>query len=88
MAKVRFQMFLDSHQKEALERVQEDSRIPVAEIIRKAVDLFLSEWKRKKKIPVEDEMTERLLSIAGTCKGGPKDLADEHDKYLYGISRK
>ena len=88
MSKVRFQMFLDSHQKEALERVQEDSRIPVAEIIRKAVDLFLSEWKRKKKIPVEDEMTERLLSIAGTCKGGPKDLADEHDKYLYGISRK
>ena len=88
MAKVRFQMFLDSYQKEALERVQEDSRMPVAEIIRKAVDLFLSEWKRKKRIPVEDEMTERLLSISGTCKGGPKDLADEHDKYLYGISRK
>jgi len=88
MSKVRFQMFLDSHQKEALERVQEDSRMPVAEIIRKAVDLFLSEWKRKKRIPVEDEMTERLLSISGTCKGGPKDLADEHDKYLYGISRK
>jgi hypothetical protein len=88
MAKVRFQMFLDSHQKEVLERIQEDSKIPVAEIIRKAVDRFLSEWKRKKKIPVEDEMTERLLSIAGTCKGGPKDLADEHDKYLYGVSRK
>jgi len=88
MSKVRFQMFLDSHQKEALERVQEDSRMPVAEIIRKAVDLFLSEWKRKKRIPVEDEMTERLLSISGTCKGGPKDLADEHDKYLYGVSRK
>ena len=88
MAKVRFQMFLDSHQKEALERIQEDSKIPVAEIIRKAVDRFLLEWKRKKKITVEDEMPERLLSIAGTCKGGPKDLADEHDKYLYGVSRK
>ncbi len=88
MAKVRFQMFIDSHQKEALERIQEDSKIPVAEIIRKAVDRFLSEWKRKKRIPVEDEMTERLLSIAGTCKGGPKDLADEHDKYLYGIPKK
>lgn len=88
MAKVRFQMFLDSHQKEALERIQEDSRIPVAEIIRKSIDSFLSDWKRKKKIPVEDEMTERLLSIVGTCKGGPKDLADEHDKYLYGVSRK
>ena len=88
MPKIRFQMFLDSHQKEALERIQEDSKIPVAEIIRKSIDRFLSEWKRKKKIPVEDEMTERLLSIAGTCKGGPKDLADEHDKYLYGVSGK
>ncbi|MCC6543143.1 MAG: ribbon-helix-helix domain-containing protein [Nitrospirae bacterium] len=88
MAKVRFQMFIEPRQKEALERIQEDSKIPVAEIIRKAVDLFLSEWKRKKKIPIEDEMTERLLSIAGTCKDGPKDLADEHDKYLYGVSRK
>ena len=88
MAKVRFQMFIESHQKEALERIQEDSKIPVAEIIRKSIDRFLTEWKRKKRIPAEDEMTERLLSIAGTCKGGPKDLADEHDKYLYGVSRK
>jgi len=82
MAKVRFQMFLDVHQKEVLERIQEDTKVPVAEIIRKSIDHFLSGWKRKKKISVEDEMTEKLLSIAGTCKGGPKNLADGHDKYL------
>lgn len=88
MAKVRFQMFLDAHQKEALERLQRDSKIPVAEIIRKAIDRFLSEWKKKKQIPTGDEMTKKLLSISGACKGGPKDLADKHNRYLYGTSRK
>lgn len=88
MAKVRFQMFLDTNQKEVLEKLQRDSRIPVAKLIRKAIDNFLSEWKESKKIPIEDEMTEKLLSIAGACKGGPKDLADEHDRYLYGAPKK
>ncbi len=88
MAKVRFQMFLDANQKEVLEKLQRDSRIPVAKLIRKAIDNFLSEWKESKKIPIEDEMTEKLLSIAGACKGGPKNLADEHDRYLYGVFKK
>ena len=88
MAKVRFQMFLDANQKEVLEKLQRDSKIPVAKLIRKAIDNFLSEWKESKKIPIEDEMTEKLLSIAGACKGGPKDLADEHDRYLYGAFKK
>ena len=87
MAKVRFQMFLDASQKEVLERLQKDSKIPVAEIIRKAIDKFLGEWKEKKAIPIEDEMTNKLLSVAGICEG-PSDLADKHDKYLYGIFRK
>lgn len=88
MAKVRFQMFMEEAQKEALERLQRDSKMPVAEIVRRAIDKFLSERKEKKHLPVEDEMTNRLLSVAGICKGGPKDLAREHDKYLYGISKK
>ena len=88
MSKVRFQMFIEETQKEALEKLQQDSGMPVAELVRRAINNFLSEYRRKKKIPVEDEMIERLLSIAGICKGGPKDLADEHDKYLYGINKK
>jgi len=88
MSKVRFQMFIEETQKEALEKLQQDSGMPVAELVRTAINNFLSEYSRKKKIPVEDEMIERLLSIAGICKGGPKDLADEHDKYLYGITKK
>jgi len=88
MSKLRFQMFLDENQKEMLERVQQDSKIPIAEIIRNAIDRFLAEWKEKKKIPIENDMTEKLLSVAGACKGGPKDLADKHDRYLYGMIKK
>jgi hypothetical protein len=88
MSKIRFQMFIEETQKEALEKLQQDSKISVAEMVRKAIDRFLTERKEKKEIPVKDEMTEKLLSTAGACKGGPKDLADRHDGYLYGVSRK
>ena len=88
MAKVRFQMFLEERQKEALERLQKDSKTPVAEIIRNAIEKFLSELNKKKMIPAEDESRDKLLSIVGICEGGPKDLADRHDKYLYGITKK
>ncbi len=43
--------------------------------------------KNKKKAVVKavtDEATKKLLSTVGVCKGGPKDLADKHDFYLYG----
>jgi len=88
MAKVRFQMFIDENQKEALERLQHDYKVSVAEIIRKAVGRLLTEYDAKKARPLKDSMTEKLLSAAGTCKGGPKDLANAHDKYLYNISGK
>lgn len=88
MSRVRFQMFLDENQKVMLKRLQQESKIPIAEIIRKAIDRFITEWKEKDEIPLENHTTESLLSIAGVCKGGPKDLADGHDRYLYGISRK
>lgn len=83
MGKVRYHMFLEAEQKKTLLKLQEKYKIPVAEIIREAIDKFLSELKDKKKLPTVDDMTERLLSSAGRCKGGPKDIADKHDKYLY-----
>jgi len=88
MAKVRFQMFIDENQKEALERLRHDHKASVAEIIRKAVGRLLTEHEAKKEGHLKDSMTERLLSVAGACKGGPKDLAHAHDKYLYNISGK
>jgi len=80
-------MFLEAEQKELLERLQKNLKMPVAEIIRKAIDRFLSEWKGKKGHPEDDEAVKKLLSVAGMCKGGPRDLADSHDRYLYGIGK-
>lgn len=34
------------------------------------------------------EILEKLLSVAGICKNGPKDLPDKHNTYLYGKSKK
>lgn len=87
MAKIRFQMFMEETQKEALERLQHDSGMSVAELVRTAINNFLKERRKKKEKPV-DEITEKLLSIAGICKGGPPDLADNHDHYLYGFPKK
>jgi hypothetical protein len=88
MGKVRFQMFLDENQKEALEKLHKETKIPVAEMIRKAIGKSLLEMKQKKKKTNSDEITEKLLSVVGICKGGPKDLSDEHDKYLYSTDKK
>jgi len=88
MAKVRFQMFIDEDQKEALERLQHDYKVSIAEIIRKAIGRLLMAYKAKGERPLRDSIAEKLLSTAGVCKGGPKDLANAHDKYLYGIHGK
>ncbi len=84
MSKVRFQMFLDETQKMALEKLQKETGVPMAELVRKAIDKLISDFKKRKNLSIEDEATERLLAVGGICSGGPKDLADKHDKYLYG----
>ena len=88
MAKVRYQMFLDEDQKKNLEGLQEATNIPMAEIIRGAIDRLIAEYKERKRLPTEDLVTDRLLSVTGVCEGGPHDLADGHDKYLYGTRKK
>lgn len=87
MGKVRFQMFLEEEQKGALEKLQQDSKISIAELVRTAIDKFLFEKKNKRKKLLMDKTTAKLFSIAGICEG-PPDLADKHDRYLYGINKK
>jgi hypothetical protein len=79
-------MYIDNDQKIELERLQKNFKIPMAEIIRKAISRFLSEYKKKKQFS-NDETVEKLILLAGICNGGPRDLADNHDKYLYGITK-
>lgn len=49
----------------------------ISKIIREGAKNVLAKKKRKKKnlLPLEN--------IVGTLKGGPKDLATNHDYYLY-----
>lgn len=88
MAKVRFQMFIDEEQKRTLEILQRDTKLSMAEIIRDAINRLIAEYKKKKALPAKDETTDKLLAVAGVCEGGPRDLADGHDKYLYGTKKK
>lgn len=88
MGKVRFQMFIEEDQKNALEKIHREFNVSTAELIRNAIDFFLQKRGKKKEVAVEDNAEKKLLSIIGTCKGGPKDLADKHDAYLYGIDKR
>ncbi len=88
MGKVRFQMFIEEYQKSALEKIQRDSNVSTAELIRNSIDSFLKVLEKKQKPSLENKPAKKLLSIVGVCKGGPKDLADKHDSYLYDISEK
>ena len=88
MAKVRFQMFIDEDQKRALETLQRETNTPMAEIIRGAIRRLTTEYKKQRTLPVEDAMIEKMLAVTGVCEGGPRDLADAHDNYLYGTRKK
>ncbi len=84
MSKVRFQMFLERSEKEALRRLQKRNGASVAELIRRSVQKFLAEHDPGGNQCTNHGRAGELLSIAGICKGGPRDLADSHDKYLHG----
>ncbi len=88
MGKVRFQMFIEEYQKDALEKIYKDSKVSTAELIGKAIEYFLQTKEKKKEISIKDKSAKKLLSIVGACKGGPKDLAAKHDFYLYGIDKR
>ena len=84
MAKIRYQMFMDEGQKLVLDELQRKLNVPVAELVRKAIDRFISEQKDGAEYPRADDQVTALLALAGVCEGGPDDLADNHDRYLAG----
>jgi len=84
MSMVRYQMFMDEGQKRMLEELHRKLNVPVAELVRKAIDGFITEQKSASGYPQADEQVNALLSLAGVCEGGPDDLADSHEQYLRG----
>ena len=84
MAMIRYQMFLDEGQKRMLEEMHRKLNVPVAELVRKAIDGFITAQKSSAEYPQADEQVNALLSLAGVCEGGPDDLADHHEQHLRG----
>jgi 16S rRNA U516 pseudouridylate synthase RsuA-like enzyme len=84
MAMVRYQMFLDEGQKRMLDEMHRRLNVPVAELVRKAIDRMVAEQSAETVYPALDEQTDSLLSLVGVCEGGPSDLADNHEQYLRG----
>ena len=84
MAMVRYQMFMDEGQKRVLDEMHRRLNVPVAELVRKAIDRLIAEQGAETAYPTLDEQTDSLLSLSGVCEGGPGDLADNHEQYLRG----
>ena len=84
MAMVRYQMFIDEGQKRMLDNMHRRLNVPVAELVRRAIDTLVAEQARQPEYPKMDEETGALLTLAGVCEGGPNDLADNHGLYLAG----
>lgn len=86
MAMVRYQMFLEEEQKNMLEEMHRRLGLPVAELVRRAINRLVAEDGKAVAYPGADEQINSLLSLAGVCEGGPADLADNHENYLRGES--
>jgi 16S rRNA U516 pseudouridylate synthase RsuA-like enzyme len=84
MVMVRYQMFIDEGQKRMLENMHRRLNVPVAELVRRAIDTLVADQAKQTEYPLMDEETGALLTLAGVCEGGPSDLADNHEMYLAG----
>lgn len=84
MTMVRYQMFIDENKKRMLEEMHRRLNVPVAELVRRAIDRLVAEERAGAAYPSADDEADSLLSLAGVCEGGPSDLADNHEQYLRG----
>lgn len=87
MTMVRYQMFIEEEQKSMLDELHRRLKLPVAELVRRAISRLVDEENKGVVYPETDEQVNSLLLLAGVCEGGPSDLADNHEQYLRGDKR-
>jgi hypothetical protein len=75
---VRTQVQLTQEQAAAVKEMAEEDGVSMAEVIRRSVEDRIRQRHR----PSRAELWERARKAAGMIKGGPPDLARNHDKYL------
>lgn len=65
-------VYLTLDQKQLLKRVAEEEKLSETEIVRRAIEAYCRSRTR-----------DPLLEMIGMAKGGPRDGAVKHDRYLY-----
>jgi len=77
------QVTLTEEQKEALEHLARERRIPLSRLIQEGVTDLL----RRTRGQTNAEIKQRALHIAGRFRSGLGDLARRHDDYLAGVGQ-
>lgn len=72
MAIVKKMVYLTSDQEQMLKRLAEEEKSSETEIVRRAIEAYSRAHTR-----------DPLLDTIGLAKGGPKDGAVSHDRYIY-----
>jgi hypothetical protein len=67
------QVYLRPEQIDSLRSVAVRRKVSIAELVRQGVDRILAD------VPAEEDP---LWNIIGIMDGGPRDLAENHDKYI------
>jgi predicted DNA-binding ribbon-helix-helix protein len=77
---VRTQIYLPRHLHQSLRRAAKARGVSMAQLIREAAE----EAIRRTEPPQRDP----LADLVGVIRDAPADLAEAHDHYLYGASRR
>ena len=75
----RTRLLLEQSQYEELEAMADQTGRSISQPVRDMVSDTLGRRPRRRT---------RLLDLAGMVKGGPADLGEKHDRYLYGARKK
>jgi len=73
---VRTQVLLTEHQHAMLKELSSESGLSLSELVRQAVEKAFAERARTRR--------ESALGLLGAFAGGPADVAENHDRYLWG----
>lgn len=72
---VRTQVLLTEHQHAVLKELSNESGLSLSELVRQAVERMFAERARGRR--------ESVLGLLGAFEGGPADVAENHDHYLW-----
>lgn len=73
---VRTQVLLTEHQHAVLKELSTESGLSLSELVRQAVEKMFAERERGRR--------KSMLDLLGAFEGGPPDVAENHDHYLWG----